>query len=61
MQSCFRACGWWFKGNEWFYRILKPKDGESLVPIDTKLNKTFEDSNIIDPKEREKHYGQRIM
>ena len=28
------------------------------VPIDTTLNKTFEDSTIIDPKEREKHYGQ---
>ena len=42
-----------------FYRILKINGwGIFQVPIDTKLNKTFEDSTIIDPKEREKHYGQ---
>ena len=42
-----------------FHRILKINGwGIFQVPIDTTLNKTFEDSTIIDPKEREKHYGQ---
>ena len=42
-----------------FYRILKTNGwGIFQVPIDNTLNKTFEDSTIIDPKEREKHYGQ---
>ena len=42
-----------------FYRILKPKGwGIFQVPIDIKLNKTFEDSTITTPKEREKFFGQ---
>ena len=40
-----------------FYRILKPAGWALIsVPIDT--DKTFEDSTVTDPKEREKMFGQ---
>jgi len=41
------------------FRILKPHGWAILqVPIDYSLEKTYEDNSIIDPKEREKHFGQ---
>ena len=42
-----------------FYRVIK-KGGWGIfqVPIDTNLEKTFDDPSITDPKEREKHYWQ---
>lgn len=41
------------------YRILKPGGwGILQVPIKTSLEKTYEDFNITDPKERQKHFGQ---
>jgi SAM-dependent methyltransferase len=40
-------------------RILKPGGWAILqVPINPKLEVTYEDPTIIDPKEREKHFGQ---
>lgn len=41
------------------YRILK-KGGWAIlqVPINPNFEKTYEDPNITDPKEREKHFGQ---
>ncbi|MFO8023203.1 MAG: class I SAM-dependent methyltransferase [Perlabentimonas sp.] len=42
------------------YRVMKPGGfGIFQVPIDTSLNKTYEDSNITSPEMREKHFGQR--
>ena len=41
------------------FRVLKPGGWAILqVPISKTLEKTFEDNNIIDPKEREKYFGQ---
>lgn len=41
------------------YRILKPGGWAILqVPIDNKLETTYEDRNITRPAEREKHFGQ---
>ena len=42
-----------------FYRVIK-KGGWGIfqVPIDTNRKKTFDDPNITEPKEREKHYWQ---
>ncbi len=41
------------------YRVLK-KGGIAIlqVPIDSQRKHTYEDYNITDPKEREKHFGQ---
>ncbi len=40
-------------------RVLKPGAWAILqVPIDYSLEKTYEDNSIVDPKEREKHFGQ---
>ncbi|MEN8119063.1 MAG: class I SAM-dependent methyltransferase [Bacteroidota bacterium] len=40
-------------------RVLKPGGWAILqVPLDTSLETTYEDLNITDPKEREKHFGQ---
>ena len=40
-------------------RILKPGAWAILqVPIDYSLEKTYEDNSIVEPKEREKHFGQ---
>ncbi len=40
-------------------RILKPGGWAILqVPIDYSLEKTYEDSSIKNPKDREKHFGQ---
>jgi len=41
------------------YRVLK-KDGTAIItiPINEKLETTYEDSNITSPQEREKHFGQ---
>jgi SAM-dependent methyltransferase len=42
------------------YRILKPGGCAFLqVPLDTSLNKTYEDKSITDPLEREKHFLQK--
>ncbi len=42
-----------------FYRILKPGGWAILQsPIYYHLETTYEDPNITDPKEREKHFGQ---
>lgn len=42
------------------YRVMRPGGfGIFQVPIDTSLNKTYEDSNITSPEMREKHFGQR--
>jgi SAM-dependent methyltransferase len=41
------------------YRVMK-KGGWGIlqVPMKNSLEKTYEDFNIIDPKERQKHFGQ---
>ena len=41
------------------YRLTKP-NGYALiqVPIDTSLEKTFEDPTVVDPQERERLFGQ---
>lgn len=41
------------------YRVLK-KGGKAIiqVPISLVLNKTYENESIVDPKEREKEFGQ---
>ena len=42
-----------------FYRVMKPNGwGIFQVPIDYNNEKTMEDKNITDPKEREKLYWQ---
>lgn len=42
-----------------FYRVLKPTGWAILQsPMDYSMEKTYEDSTIIDPLEREKHFGQ---
>ncbi len=42
------------------YRVMKPGGfGIFQVPLDTKIDKTLEDSAINIPELREKHYGQR--
>jgi len=42
-----------------FYRVMKPGGwGIFQVPIDYDREETFDDPNITDPKEREKHYWQ---
>ncbi|MBS1650386.1 MAG: class I SAM-dependent methyltransferase [Bacteroidetes bacterium] len=42
------------------HRIMKPGGwGIFQVPLDTTKQKTFEDKNITDPLEREKHYWQK--
>lgn len=41
------------------YRVMKPKGwGIVQVPMKNSLEKTYEDFSIIDPKERQKHFGQ---
>jgi SAM-dependent methyltransferase len=41
------------------YRVLKDDGiGVITVPIDEKLDKTYEDSSIVLPDDREKHFGQ---
>ncbi len=41
------------------YRILKPGGWAILqVPHSNQLENTYEDESIVEPKEREKHYGQ---
>ncbi len=41
------------------YRILKPVGGALLqVPFDAERFETFEDPNVVDPKERERLFGQ---
>lgn len=41
------------------FRVLKPGGWAILqVPISKTLKKTFEDNSIVDPKEREKYFGQ---
>jgi len=43
-----------------FYRVLKPGGWGILnSPINEKREETYEDFSITDPKEREKHFGQR--
>ena len=43
-----------------FYRVLKPGGWGILnSPINEKRDVTYEDFSITDPKEREKHFGQR--
>lgn len=43
-----------------FHRVLKPGGWGILnSPINEKRNATYEDPAIIDPAEREKHFGQR--
>ena len=43
-----------------FYRVLKPGGwGILSSPINEKRDTTYEDASITDPKEREKHFGQR--
>lgn len=40
-------------------RVLKPGGWAILqVPLDRRLEQTYEDFSITDPKEREKHFGQ---
>jgi len=47
------------KATKEIYRVLKPNGWAILqVPIDLSLEKTYEDSSITTPKEREKHFGQ---
>jgi SAM-dependent methyltransferase len=42
-----------------FYRVLKPEGWAILqAPIDYSRADTFEDSNITDPEDREKYFGQ---
>ena len=42
-----------------FYRVIRPGGwGIFMVPIDQKLEATYEDFSITDPREREKHFGQ---
>ncbi len=42
------------------YRVLKPNGFAILqVPMDTNNSKTMEDSNVTDPKERERLYRQK--
>ncbi len=47
------------KAMQEIYRVLK-KGGKAIlqVPIDNTRTETYEDFSIIDPKEREKHFGQ---
>lgn len=47
------------KGMSEIFRVLR-KGGFAIlqVPISYKMNKTYEDSSIIDPAEREKAFGQ---
>lgn len=41
------------------YRVLKKRGWAVMqVPVDWNRDKTFEDSSIVDPKEREKYFGQ---
>ncbi len=43
-----------------FFRVLKHNGFAILqVPLDTDRKKTYEDSSITDPKEREKHFLQK--
>ena len=43
-----------------FYRVMKKGGWAILVsPIDSKFDTTYEDSSITEPKEREKHFGQK--
>ena len=47
------------KATKEIYRVLKPGGWAILqVPLDNNLETTYEDTNITDPKEREKHFGQ---
>jgi len=47
------------KATKEIYRVLKPGGWAILqVPLDSSLETTYEDINITDPKEREKHFGQ---
>lgn len=42
------------------FRVLKPSGWAILqVPIDLNRDKTFEDANIVTPKERERIFGQK--
>jgi len=48
-----------FKATSEIYRVLKPGGWAILqVPINLSFDKTYEDSSIVDAKEREKHFGQ---
>jgi ubiquinone/menaquinone biosynthesis C-methylase UbiE len=41
------------------FRVMKPGGwGIFQVPMKNSLEKTYEDFSIIDPKERQKHFGQ---
>ena len=41
------------------YRTLKTEGvGVITIPIDENLDKTYEDSSVVSPKDREKHFGQ---
>ncbi|MCF6246339.1 MAG: methyltransferase domain-containing protein [Desulfobacula sp.] len=47
------------KATKEIYRVLKPGAWAILqVPLDSSLERTYEDLSITDPKEREKHFGQ---
>lgn len=47
------------KATKEIYRVLKPGGWAILqVPLDNSLEKTYENPDITDPKEREKHFGQ---
>jgi len=48
-----------FKATSEIFRVLKPGGWAILqVPINLKFEETYEDSSIVDSKEREKHFGQ---
>ena len=48
-----------FKATSEIFRVLKPGGWAILqVPINIKFDETYEDSSIVDSKEREQHFGQ---
>lgn len=48
-----------YKAMAELYRVLKPGGWAILqVPLDYKLNETFEDASIISPKDREIYFGK---
>ena len=47
------------KATKEIYRVLKPGGWAILqVPLDIKLDETYEDSSIVSQSDREKHFGQ---